>query len=944
MQELKRQILAALRLGAFSLGLFACGVTQASVSPPPTVWPPGDALAGKSIYPGACLTCHTGTSNATDRYGKVGNGADNPGLINRAILNGTMTNSVLRALTAQQIADIAAYLGNPDVSANAPIASATPTSLAFAATALGATSASKTVTLSNSGNAPLGPISFSASGPFTVLPGTCRAGGSVAAGASCTVTVRFKPIAVGTATGRLTFVHNATPTTTAVALSGTGVAAAAPVAVLSPTSLAFASTVVGNTSSARSVTLSNTGNAALLMKSVVSSSPTVFVVSGGTCVAGGSVAAGANCTVALKFKPAVAGSASGTLTFSHNANPATSKVALSGIAVAAAPVASVTPAALTYSEVVGSTSADQIVTVANTGKAPLLLSAVTVGGAQAGEFAKATTSTCGASVAAGASCTLRMNFTPAAVGVRKGTLSIAHNAPGSPAVVALNGTGTATPQPVVSVNKNSISFSALPLGSSATQSLIVTNSGHATLVLASLKLAGSQPADYVLGGSCAAGMNIAVAQTCTISVRFTASVVGTRTASLDIASNAPTVKVGLSGVAVPLPAPAVALTPAAVDFATATVGGAALKRSISLSNNGSATLVLNGSTVSGNGFSSTDTCGASLAPGASCSFSIAFAPAGVGAFTGLLTVSSNAAGSPHKVALSGIGALAPLAVLGWAPAAPQPVFADTGVGATSAPVTLTLINQGPGSATLDAIATGSGEFGVGGACSVGLSLAPQATCTVTLVFAPAQVGPRSATLLVSSTGTDPAPVALDGLGVLPGQAKLTMSPTSLRLSSGDSGEPPAPGTAVLKNTGTTDISVKALHVRAGRFTVTQACGALPLSLAPGQTCALEVALASGAPEGDAEDVLVVTTDADGVAPTLRIEAEVHEVPAANVAASQIPGAGGCSLVDPQAGLFDPTLWLLSALAGAVLWSRRRRHSSPAATPEDLFKTPKEINR
>ena len=145
MLALFHRSLAVLRTGVLGLGLLACGVAQASVSPPPTVWPPGNALAGKAIYPADCLICHTGTSNATDRYGKVGNGANNPGLINLAILNGTMTNTVLRALTAQQIADIAAYLGNPDVSPTAPIAAASPTSLAFASTTVGATSASKTV-------------------------------------------------------------------------------------------------------------------------------------------------------------------------------------------------------------------------------------------------------------------------------------------------------------------------------------------------------------------------------------------------------------------------------------------------------------------------------------------------------------------------------------------------------------------------------------------------------------------------------------------------------------------------------------------------------------------------------------------------------------------------------------------------------------------------------
>ncbi len=98
------------------------------------------------------------------------------------------------------------------------------------------------------------------------------------------------------------------------------------------------------------------------------------------------------------------------------------------------------------------------------------------------------------------------------------------------------------------------------------------------------------------------------------------------------------------------------------------------------------------------------------------------------------------------------------------------------------------------------------------------------------------------------------------------------------------------------------------------------------------------------PAGEVEDVLVVTTDADGVAPTVKIEAEAPEAPAADTSASQVSGAGGCSLVDPQAGLFDPTLWLLCALAGAVLWSRGARHRKPAAAREVLSNTCKEIDR
>src|SRR6476661_7929791 len=108
----------------------AAAIAAASVSPPPATWPAGQPSRGLPLFGADCTIsgCHTGTTNATDRLGKVGNGANNPARINTAILNGTMTNATLRALTAQQIADIAAYLGNP-AGAGTPIASATPGSI-----------------------------------------------------------------------------------------------------------------------------------------------------------------------------------------------------------------------------------------------------------------------------------------------------------------------------------------------------------------------------------------------------------------------------------------------------------------------------------------------------------------------------------------------------------------------------------------------------------------------------------------------------------------------------------------------------------------------------------------------------------------------------------------------------------------------------------------------
>ena len=87
------------------------------------------------------------------------------------------------------------------------------------------------------------------------------------------------------------------------------------------------------------------------------------------------------------------------------------------------------------------------VTVSNTGNGAAAISSITA----SGDFAQ--TNTCGSSLAAGASCTVNVTFTPTASGARTGTLSIASNAPGSPATVALSGTGGSTGNANLALNQ-----------------------------------------------------------------------------------------------------------------------------------------------------------------------------------------------------------------------------------------------------------------------------------------------------------------------------------------------------------------------------------------------------------------------------------------------------------------------------------------------------------
>jgi hypothetical protein len=136
------------------------------------------------------------------------------------------------------------------------------------------------------------------------------------------VGVTFSPVAVGAATGSLTFTDGAITGPQTVSLSGTG---SAPV-TFSATSINFSTVKVGTTSSAKTVTLTNHLSSALTFTSV--SASTGFTVVSNSC--GASIGAGATCTVGVTFSPTVTGPATGTLTFTDSALTSQQVVTLSG--------------------------------------------------------------------------------------------------------------------------------------------------------------------------------------------------------------------------------------------------------------------------------------------------------------------------------------------------------------------------------------------------------------------------------------------------------------------------------------------------------------------------------------------------------------------------------------------------------------------------------------
>jgi len=318
----------------------------------------------------------------------------------------------------------------------APVASLSPTSLSFGSVKVGAASGSALVTLTNTGDESLTIASIRVTGANAssfVFANTC--GTSVPAGANCTIHGHFAPLTSGALTADIIITDNATGSTQSIALAGTGVAA--PVVSLSTTKLTFGSVNVGAASGSTVVTLTNTGDATLSITGItVTGTNASSFVFANTC--GTSVAAGANCTIHGHFGPLSPGLLTAAIIITDNAAGSPQSIELSGTGVA--PAVSFSSTKLAFgSENVGSATGSQTVTLTNTGNATLTISSINLAGANASSFVFA--NSCGATLAAGANCTIHGHFAPTTKGALTASITITDNAAGSAQNIALTGTG-----------------------------------------------------------------------------------------------------------------------------------------------------------------------------------------------------------------------------------------------------------------------------------------------------------------------------------------------------------------------------------------------------------------------------------------------------------------------------------------------------------------------
>ncbi len=439
---------------------------------------------------------------------------------------------------------------------------------------------------------------------------------------------------------------------------------------------------------------------------------------------------------------------------------------------------------------VGNTSADspKTVTVINNGNAPLNFGtdpAITSG------FTLSPSSTCShsATLAPGASCTLLINFVPRQGGITNGTLILTDNhlgTSGSTQIIKLNGQATGAGTVAATLSPSTYNYGSVNLGSSASQSFTLDNTGTSSINIASTSL----PNAVFTGGITNCGTSLAAGATCIYTVIFTPAAAGVQTTTFSVTDDAGVQSATLTGTGAQATAAQAALTPATGNFNSITAGTTSAPINFTLTNAGNAALSITSFGLSGANSSSflqgANTCASSLAAGASCTIAVIFAPTSAGSFTATLSV-TDAIGT-QTAALTGVATAAAAPQAALTPATAN--FGSVTPGSASAAQIFMLANAGNAALPISSIVlsgTGASSFAIG-ANTCGSTLAASSSCTLAATFSPGSTGSFAATLSIAdAVGTQTS--SLTGTGTAPPanpDFTVTATPASQTVVSGSS--------------------------------------------------------------------------------------------------------------------------------------------------------------
>jgi hypothetical protein len=372
-------------------------------------------------------------------------------------------------------------------------------------------------------------------------------------------------------------------------------------------------------------------------------------------------------------------------------------------ATASGYVLQVGPSSLTFpNTTVASNSGQQTVVLSNSGSAAISISNVSILGANPGDFSQA--STCGSSLAAGATCTIPVTFTPQAAGTRNAYLSISSSSPDSPQYVQLSGTGvaatTGVPHAVLSTNYE------LMTAIGASYDMTLSNTGTAPLAIYSISILTTS--NTLLNGC---GSSLAAGATCTVTIVSLAPALD----QITFATNDPTLTPGVTLNSIQI---IPFIFPSDLYFPDTAVGTS----NTAYFDYPSATASPSITGTNASEFGVTTSCASS-----SCLFTVTFTPAAAGLRTAKLFYKGYGDATAY-IPLAGNG-LASAASSNYTLSPSLLNFSDL-----AAPQPVTFSNYSQNAISIQSIsiqsATGPGEFSQTNNC--GASLPAQSVCTITV--------------------------------------------------------------------------------------------------------------------------------------------------------------------------------------------------------------------
>lgn len=559
----------------------------------------------------------------------------------------------------------------------APTVSLTPATLAFGNQNVNV-KVTKTSTIKNTSTTlPLHITSITVTGSHVAsytLSDTCpRSPATLAAGASCVVTVNLNATTTGDQSGSVTIMDDIVGGVSTIAITGTTFASA----TLTPTTIAFGNvdyanslgSGVGASKTLTSILKNTSLQASLTIASIgLSGSNTRYYTESDNC--GASLAAGASCTITAVFTPTISGALNSAITITDGVSAGTQTITLTGSGVLPVPTAKFAPTTLAFASVNEGTTLSKMATLTNSSTdtlAVLKITSLILAGTNSSEYT--VTHNCPLSpstLAAGASCTITAVFAPVNLNATTVTYTATDNASPATQVLTLTGTGKAV-VPTTSFTPATVSFGNINEGTSSTMTSVFKNtstSSFATLTITSIgAVTGTDSNQFVVTNACPLSpATLAAGASCTFTVVYSPTNTDSPSVTVKVTDNesAGSRTLTIKGTGLK-PVPTATLTPSSLTFPSTTVGTAAAPMTTTLTNtstNTFATLAVTTLTTTGTAaadYTATSNCPASLAAGATCVVTVNFTPAAKNTRAATLNVNSNVSGGKTTASLTGTG-------------------------------------------------------------------------------------------------------------------------------------------------------------------------------------------------------------------------------------------------------------------------------------------------